>query len=106
MALLREQEINQGNGQFYSFGNSRWCETKLRSKKVHFGYQKRFISVIKKAYCEGIFKRRDRVNSAFSKSKSEIKMKYLPKEIAFFTDGYFDFDDGLWKSGGRNIRKV
>ena len=61
---------------------------------------------MKKAYFEGIFKRRDRVNSAFSKSNSEIKMKYLPKEIAFFTDGYFDFDDGLWKSGGRNIRKV
>lgn len=35
-------------------------------------------------------------------------MKYLPKDIVFFTDGYFDFDNGLWKSlsGGRNIRKV
>ena len=77
----------------------------LDGAKRSYG-QKRFISVIKKAYCEGIFKRRDRVNSAFSKSNSEIKMKYLPKEIAFFTDGYFDFDDGLWKSGGRNIRKV
>ena len=40
MALLREQEINPGNEQLYSFRNSRGCKTKLRSKKVHFGYEK------------------------------------------------------------------
>ena len=33
-------------------------------------------------------------------------MKNLPKDIVFLTDGYFDFDDGLWKSGRRNIRRV
>ena len=48
----------------------------------------------------------DRTSSVASKSKSKITMKNLPKNIVFFTDGYFDFDEGLWKSGGRNIRKV
>lgn len=33
-------------------------------------------------------------------------MKNLPKDIVFLTDGYFDFDVGLWKSGRRNIRRV
>ena len=33
-------------------------------------------------------------------------MKNLPKDIVFLTDGHFDFNDGLWKSGDRNIRKV
>ena len=63
---------------------------------------------IKKAQFKGIleFHDRDRKNSVASKSKSKIEMKNLPENILFFTDGYFDFDDGLWKSGGRNIRNV
>ena len=33
-------------------------------------------------------------------------MKNLEQDINFITDGYFDFNDGLWKSGGKVIRNV
>ena len=33
-------------------------------------------------------------------------MKNLENDINFITDGYFDFNDGLWKSGGIVIRNV
>ena len=67
-----------------------------------------YLRIFKKAQFKGIleFHGRDRKNSVASKSKSKIEMKNLPENILFFTDGYFDFDVGLWKSGGRNIRNV
>ena len=67
-----------------------------------------FLSAIfqRNSPVSGIFKRRDLKSPAVSKSKTKIMMKNLPKDIVFLTDGHFDFNDGLWKSGGRNIRKV
>ena len=32
-----------------------------------------------------------------SKSKRSIKLKNLNKELRFITDGYFDFDEMIWK---------
>ena len=38
----------------------------------------------------------------FGKSKAG-KLQQVCKNAKFFTDGYFDFEDKLWKSGGEII---
>ena len=53
-----------------------------------------------------MFRRRGRKSSVVDESQSTITMKNLDKEIYFLTDGYYDFSDGLWKSGGKVIRRV
>ena len=53
-----------------------------------------------------MFRRRGRKSSVIDESQSTITMKNLDKEIYFLTDGYFDFNDGLWRSGGKVIRRV
>ena len=53
-----------------------------------------------------MFKRRSRKSLVEDELQSTITMKNLDKEIYFLTDGYFDFNDGLWRSGGKVIRRV
>ena len=42
-----------------------------------------------------------------SKSKRSIKLKNLNKELRFITDGYFDFDEMIWKDqiDGRALKQ-
>ena len=39
-------------------------------------------------------------------TRTKIRMKNLGKELYFLTDGYFDFNDELWKSRGEGIRNL
>ena len=41
-----------------------------------------------------------------TKTRTKIRMKNLGKELYFLTDGYFDFNDELWKSRGEVIRNL
>ena len=38
--------------------------------------------------------------------KKRIKLKNIDQRIFFLTDGYFDFNDRIWKSGKTIIRRV
>ena len=38
--------------------------------------------------------------------KKRIKLKNIDQRIFFLTDGYFDFNDRIWKSGKTTIRRV
>ena len=41
--------------------------------------------------------RKDHNDDDNSKSKRSIKLKNLNKELRFITEGYFDFDEMIWK---------
>ena len=51
------------------------------------------------------FERRGRKSLVDDESHATITMKNLDKEIYFLTDGYYDFNDELWRSGGKVIRR-
>ena len=55
---------------------------------------------------KAIFERNRRKSSAIDESNGKVTMKNLEQDINFITDGYFDFNDGLWKSGEIVIRNV
>ena len=51
--------------------------------------------------------RKDHNDDDNSKSKRSIKLKNLNKELRFITDGYFDFDEMIWKDqiDGRALKQ-
>ena len=44
------------------------------------------------------------ISNISNESKKTVQLKNLDKELVFITEGYFDFDEMIWKDYGRPIK--
>lgn len=101
MFLLRERKIDPGKKLVSLLAKFTLTQNQPKASNIPPMHS------MKTLFCKEIFKRK--VQRAHSKGKiatKKVKLKYIDRNIFFLTNGYFDFNDRLWKSGKHIIRRV
>ena len=97
MILLREREVDPGKSN--ERGVALRCQ-EFAQRAHHKRFRKEFLRQKVPRLEE-----RDEISENFGEKK-RIKLKNIDQRIFFLTDGYFDFNDRIWKSGKTHIRRV